>query len=77
MACHGAADTFISSEQVAAFKKALTDSGADWVFITFSGAKHGFTNAKADEYGLEGLGYNEKADQRSWKAMLSFLAEGE
>ena len=77
LVCHGAADSFVSPEQVTAFQKVLADSGADWVFVSYSGAKHSFTNPGADARGMQGLGYNEKADKRSWQAMLSFLAEGE
>jgi dienelactone hydrolase len=75
LVCHGAADTFMSAEQVAGFQKSVTDAGADWVFIAYSGAKHAFTNPGADKRGIPGLSYNENADRRSWRAMLDFLAE--
>ncbi len=75
LVCHGAADSFISAEQVATFQKNLADAGADWEFIVYAGAKHGFTNPNADKRGMSGLAYNAKADQRSWKTLLDFLAE--
>jgi dienelactone hydrolase len=73
--CHGAADSFISAEQVATLQKNLADAGADWEFIAYANAKHGFTNPDADKRGLSGLAYNEKADRRSWQTLIDFLAE--
>lgn len=75
LVCHGAADSFISAEQVATFQKNLADAGADWEFISYSGAKHGFTNPDADKRGMPPLAYNAKADKRSWQTLLNFLAE--
>jgi dienelactone hydrolase len=75
LVCHGAADGLITPEQVAGFQKAANDAGADWEFIAFAGAKHSFTNPDADSHGIPALSYNEKADKRSWQAMLDFLAE--
>jgi dienelactone hydrolase len=75
LVCHGAADGLITPEQVAGFQKAANDAGADWEFIAFANAKHSFTNPDADSHGIPALAYNEKADKRSWQAMLDFLAE--
>lgn len=75
LVCHGAADGFASAEQVQTFQKNLAEAGADWEFISFGSAKHSFTNPGADKRGIDGLAYNEKADKRSWKAMLDFLSE--
>jgi dienelactone hydrolase len=76
LVCHGAADSFMPAETVAAFQKVLADTGADYEFIAYGGAKHGFTNPDAGKFGLPGLEYNQRADQRSWKTLLDFLAEG-
>lgn len=76
LVCHGAADNLITPEQVSGFMKVATDAGADWTFISYANAKHGFTNPKADANGIPALSYNEKADKRSWQAMIDFLAEG-
>lgn len=75
LVCHGVADPFITPEQVATFQKNLTDAGADWEFISYAGAKHAFTDPGADSHGIAALSYNEKADQRSWRTLLDFLAE--
>lgn len=75
LVCHGAADSFASDELVHTFEKNLAESGADYEFILFGGAKHSFTNPDADKRGMPGLAYNEAADKRSWAALREFLAE--
>jgi dienelactone hydrolase len=75
LVCNGAADALVTPEQIGAFMKVATDAGADWVFVSYAGAKHSFTNPDADKHGIPALSYNEKADRRSWRAMLDFLAE--
>lgn len=72
---HGAADGFIPADQVTTFQKNLADAGADWQFVSYGGAKHGFSNPDAGSYGLDGLAYDKSADQRSWKAMQDFFGE--
>ncbi|MGE0487388.1 MAG: dienelactone hydrolase family protein [Gammaproteobacteria bacterium] len=72
---HGGGDSFVSAERVAAFETALADSPVDWRLTVHGGARHGFTNPHAGEYGLEGLAYDARADRRSWEAMRAFLAE--
>ena len=75
LVCHGAADPLITPEQVATLQKNLVDAGADWEIIVYGGAKHSFTNPGADAHNMPPLAYNEKADKRSWQALLDFLAE--
>ncbi len=72
---HGDADGFVPPERIAAFKKALSESGVDWEMDIYAGAKHGFTNPYADGYGMSGLAYQEEADRRSWLRMLAFFEE--
>jgi dienelactone hydrolase len=47
--------------------------GANYEFISYPEASHGFTSPEADEngrkYGLP-LAYNESADKESWQAMI-------
>jgi dienelactone hydrolase len=74
---HGADDTLIPPEAVAAFKKEMADVGADVTFIAYPGAKHSFTNPDADEYGKKfgmPLAYNAEADRQSWEELKKFLA---
>lgn len=75
LVCNGAADAFVTAEQIASFMQVATEAGADWVFVSYAGAKHSFTNADAGKAGIPALEYNEKADLRSWQAMLDFFAE--
>jgi len=74
---HGAEDQRINL-QVAAFHDEMRASNADWVFVTFGNAVHGFTNT--DFIGRRSpvgpsVAYNEKADHRSWRMFLDFLVE--
>jgi dienelactone hydrolase len=75
LAAHGYDDEFEPPERVAAFQKSLEAAGADWQLVIYGGAHHGFTNPNADEYGMENVEYNAKADRRSWELMQSFLSE--
>lgn len=75
LVAHGAADSFVPAERVDAFQAALEAAGADWQMMTYGGARHGFTNPNAGEYGIEALAYDEKADRRSWALMRDFLDE--
>src|SRR5690606_495563 len=73
--CHGAADSFIPRQAIDAFKEPLNQANVPWTFMSFSGAKHGFTVPDADEKGLEGLAYDARADRESWRAMRGLLQE--
>ncbi|MDI6745148.1 MAG: dienelactone hydrolase family protein [Thermodesulfovibrionales bacterium] len=75
---HGADDKFITAQQVEAFKKEMMDAGADFLFISYLGALHSFTNPDADEYAKKfnmKIGYNKHADMASWDKLKSFLKE--
>ena len=72
LVCHGEADEFISKEAVDQFKLEMDSAGADYEFISYKGAFHGFSNPAADERGHKfniPLAYNEIADRNSWKSM--------
>jgi len=77
--CHGAVDPFISKESLDGFLRSLDDTGIDYQFISYAGAIHAFTNPGADavraKHGLEGIGYQAAAAQRSWAHCRQFLAE--
>jgi len=72
---HGAADPFVKPVEVAAFQKEMTDAQADWQFINYGGAVHGFTMKSAGNDPAKGVAYDETANQRSWQALKAFLAE--
>ena len=78
LVCHGDADEFISNESIKAFHDEMKSTGANYEFISYPGALHGFTSPEADEngrkYGLP-LAYDERADKESWKAMTDLFTE--
>ncbi len=74
---HGGDDKFTTPEQIEAFKTEMTKAGADYKFITYPGAMHGFTNPEATALGKKfniPIAYNAKADKESWEEMKKFLA---
>jgi len=76
LVCHGENDSFITAEQIAAFKQEMTEAKADLQFITYKDAKHSFTNPEADSYAQKfkiPVGYNSEADKKSWEDMRRFL----
>lgn len=73
---NGAEDTFVTAEQITAFKKEMDAANVAYEFVNYPGAKHGFTNPDADLFGQKfnmPLAYNAEADKQSWSAWLSFL----
>jgi dienelactone hydrolase len=74
---HGAADSFITAEQIAAFKAEMDQAGADYRFVELPGAKHGFSNPDADAHKGHGLdlGYQKEADERSWADMQTLFKD--
>ncbi len=74
---HGADDTFVTPEQIEAFKNEMKNAGADFQFIVYPGATHSFTNPDADKYAKKfnlPLRYNAEADKKSWEDLRKFLA---
>lgn len=75
---NGADDPFTTKEQIDAFKKEMETAKIDYRFISYPGAKHGFTNPDATKYGNEfnmPLAYNAEADTLSWQELDLFLKE--
>lgn len=75
---HGAADTFTTEAQVAALKAELDAAHADYEFVAYEGAKHGFTNPAATEAGKRAglsIAYDAEADAASWSALKKVLRE--
>ena len=71
----GGADPFVPPEQIEGFKREMQAAGARFEVIVYPGAKHGFTNPNAAQYGMEQLAYNAEADKGSWAAMLKLFKE--
>ncbi|WP_339527446.1 dienelactone hydrolase family protein [Pseudomonas sp. EL_65y_Pfl2_R96] len=75
---HGALDSMVTADNVAAFKAEMDKAGADYKFVSLEGAKHGFSNPDADrlshgDHGGPDIGYNKAADEQSWADMQAFF----
>ncbi|MBC7522962.1 MAG: dienelactone hydrolase family protein [Flavobacterium sp.] len=75
LVCHGADDPYESEAEIKAFQSEMRTSKADWEMIYYANAVHSFTDKNAGNDNSKGAAYNEKAEKRSWKAMLQFLKE--
>lgn len=76
LVCNGADDNFITPEQIATFKKEMTDAKVNFQFNSYPGAKHSFTNPDADNYAKQfgmPIAYNADADKKSWEDMQAFF----
>ena len=71
---HGDQDPMVSSEQILALQDEMTESEADWQFISYGNTYHAFTNPLANDVAM-GTVYNHDSDKRSWIAMTNFLEE--
>ncbi len=77
LVCHGEADSFVPAIEVAAFKKQMDSIGADYIFKTYPGATHAFTNPDATTLGKKfnmPITYNAAADTASWNEMKLFFS---
>ncbi|MEM9721652.1 MAG: dienelactone hydrolase family protein [Bacteroidota bacterium] len=78
LVCNGADDPMISTEQVEAFKTAMTDAGVDYTYISYPETVHSFTNPAATELGEKfemPAAYNEEADKASWEELQKFFTK--
>jgi dienelactone hydrolase len=73
--CHGADDTFIPKESIDKFKAALDAAKVNYEFQSYPGAVHSFTVRGAEKAGVNGLAYNEAADQKSWASMQALFGD--
>ena len=76
LVCHGAVDVLVPDNDVESFKQEMDAAKADYLFVAYPGALHGFTNPEADDnakrYGIP-LGYDAAVDKRSWQDMQEFF----
>ena len=73
---HGGEDEFVSPQAIQQFKNQMTAANANYKFIVYPGAKHGFTDADNSERGERHhipIGYNKEADQKSWTEMKALF----
>jgi dienelactone hydrolase len=71
---HGWEDPMTPPDATVGLAKELTAAGADWQIHAYGHAYHAFT-AKGAANKEGGVHYDEKADRRSWQALLNFLGE--
>jgi dienelactone hydrolase len=69
----GSADPYLDPGELTEYIGAMDKSGLDWQMVLFGGAKHGFTDPNAAQYGMKEFEYNQAADRRSWKQVELFL----
>lgn len=72
---HGADDPYESKEEIEKFQTEMRTAKADWQMVYYANAVHSFTDKNAGNDNSKGAAYNEKAEKRSWEAMLTFLKE--
>lgn len=76
LVCHGAADKFISAEEIKKFRDNLDEVKASYIFKSYEGALHAFSNTNATAIGQKfnmAIAYNEAADKQSWTDMKDFF----
>lgn len=74
LALHGHEDPMVPVEAVSDLQNELNAAGADWQIYVYGDTMHAFTNPVANDPSF-GTVYSEKADKRSWQALLNFLEE--
>ncbi len=72
---HGADDPYVSENEIKSFHNEMRTSKADWQMVYYANSVHAFTDINAGSDNSKGAAYNEKAEKRSWNAMLDFLKE--
>lgn len=72
---HGAADTFVTQDQVKAFEQEMKTTGVDYRLIQYPKAVHSFTVKEAGDDPAQGMAYNAEADRSSWEEMKDFLRD--
>ena len=76
LVCNGAADKFISPDDIKNFRGNLDSLKVPYTFIDYPGALHAFTNPESTENGKKfnmPIAYNEAADKKSWIDMKAFF----
>jgi dienelactone hydrolase len=75
LVCTGGADGMVGPDKREAFIKEMEDAQVDYQINVYSGARHAFTNPDAGKFGIPGIAYDKKADERSWREMQELLNE--
>ncbi len=75
LAQHGGDDPHVPAEELAAFRKEMTDANVNATVTIYEGAVHAFTDKNAGDDPSTGAAYNEAADKASWTELVGFLSE--
>lgn len=78
LVCHGAADQFVTEQEVTQFKREMDSVKADYTFKSYANATHAFTNKNATVTGQKfniPIAYNASADSTSWEDMKQFFSK--
>lgn len=76
--CNGAADKFVSQEEITALKKEMKTNKADFSFIDYAEATHAFTNPFSTEVGKKfnmPIAYNKAAYEKSLADFKAFVGK--
>jgi dienelactone hydrolase len=76
LVCNGAADKFISADDIRTFKAEMKSAGVDFKFVNYPGALHAFTNPAASDLGKKfnmPIAYNATGDKKSWSEMQKWF----
>jgi dienelactone hydrolase len=76
LVCNGAADKFVSDEEIKKFRHNLDSVKVDYSFISYPDATHAFTNPASTANGQKfnmPIAYNAAADKKSWEDMKAFF----
>ncbi len=75
LVCIGSEDPFVPPDQRLAFEAEMRAGKVDWRMHLHGGVAHSFTNERASEAALPGVAYDQRTDERSWRAMLDLFDE--
>ncbi|CAB4881408.1 unannotated protein [freshwater metagenome] len=75
LVCIGSEDPLIPAAQRTDFEAEMRSGNVDWRMNLYGGAQHSFTNPNAGDAGMPGIVYDQRTDERSWRAMLDLFAE--
>ena len=74
---HGAADSLVSQDAIAAFEAEMQAAGVQYSIHQHAGAKHGFTNPDVGRFaainGVDFLEYHAQGDHDSWQNLQDLL----
>ena len=70
---HGDSDPYAPPEQVEAFRREMAAAGADFEIVVYPNVEHAFTQPYARDANMDGISYDEDADNDSWNRMLALL----